>query len=490
MLDERGKIIDVNQTGLTMIARPREQVLGKNFAEFVDPEDRGHFSLHLYEITKGTEGSGCELSLVTKDGRRHPVELRSNASLDDQTERVTGCFLVAFDVSTRRNLERELRDQLSKRERRRSREQADLKRSGNLLQKEVFSHEQTEAILAQTSALFEKVFSTPYLAIACLDQDLNYVRVNPAYAQAHGKSPRFFLDKPYFDLHPNDDLRSSFELVLTTGEPYVAFAVPFLMMADDKETMTWWDWNVSTLVGRTGQPRGLLVCLVDVSSRVKLEREIVHVTDQEQKRLGQELHDGMGQLLTAISIKSKILEEIIAEKTPDMVPHVEEIREMLREATVQMRDVSKLLNPRIVVTQGLGAALKSLAEETQRHLGVLCDFTWDEAVGRFDSVAAGHLYRIAQEAVTNALRHAQAREIRIALVREAGNRVLRITNDGTLFDPDKAEDSDGLGLRGMRYRAEMIGASCDITPGLNAGAVVRCVLSDPQVALDVSDTVD
>ena len=143
-----------------------------------------------------------------------------------------------------------------------------------------------------------------------------------------------------------------------------------------------------------------------------------------------------------------------------------------------------------MAAQGLGLALKSLAAETQRRLDVRCDFTWDEDLERLDSVVAGHLFRIAQEAVTNALRHGQARHIQIALVQEDGARVLRITNDGQAFNPDKAEESDGLGIRGMRYRAEMIGADCQIMAGLIDGAVVRCVLPEPEVALDVSPEVD
>ncbi|NQV35102.1 MAG: PAS domain-containing protein [Phycisphaeraceae bacterium] len=486
VLDQSGVIVNVNDTGMSMVGWPREQIVTKSFSEFVDQEDSGHFVLHLYEVIKTTRASVCELSLVAKGGQRYDVELHSTPSLDSKGKRVTGCFTVVSDMTERRTQENQLRERFSESERRHQREVSELERSGNMLQQEVFNHEQTEAILAQTSGLFEKIFSTSYLAIACLDRDFKFMRVNPAYAEVYGESPTFFLDKPYFDLYPNDELEAGFGQVLATGDPYVASAVPFLMMDGDAETMTWWDWNVSTLVDRGGRPEGLLLCLVDVSLRVHLERKIVSVAEHEQKRLGQELHDGMGQLLTAISIKTKILEEIIEEKTPEVVPHVREVEEMLREATVQTRDLSKLLSLRNVDTQGLGQALEVLASETQRRLGVSCDFICDAPLGWLDPVVAGHLFRIAQEAVTNALRHGQARVIRIALISEVGGRVLQIENDGKPFNPNNLEKNDGLGIRGMRCRAEMIGAVYSIMPGPIEGAVVRCILSEPEVALDVS----
>jgi PAS domain S-box-containing protein len=485
VLDRSGIVQQVNQAGLSLLGLTRRQTVGKTFADFVDREDRGHFSLHFYEVTKLAQASMCDVTLVNKDGRRHLIELRSTPSLDSIGKHTIGCLSIVSDTGERQEHETELRELYHESERSRKRDASDLARSGDLLQQEVFSHEQTEAVLAQTSELFEKVFSTSYLAIACLDRDFNFLRVNPAYAQVYGQAPTFFLDKPYFNLYPNDKLKASFEHVVATGQPYVAFAVPFVMMDGGIEIMTWWDWNVSTLVDRDGRTDGLLLCLVDVSLRVKLERKIVSVTDQEQKRLGRELHDSLGQLLTAVSIKTKILEEIIREKDPEVVGHVQEVGELVREAMVQTRDLSKLLNPRIVDALGLVPALKSLATETQRRLGVSCDFTWDEPLEALDPAVAGHLFRITQESVTNALRHGPARDIRITFNLKDGARVLRIVNDGNTFDPHKAEKSDGLGLRGMRYRAEMIGTICCIGPGSEGGAVVTCVLHKPEVALDV-----
>ena len=345
-------------------------------------------------------------------------------------------------------------------------------------------------MLAQTSELFEKIFSTSYLAIAFLDRNFNFSRVNPAYAKAYGQKSAFFLDKCYFDLYPNKELRAEFERVLATGKPYAAFAVPFVMMDGDSETMSWWDWNVSALVDRDGRPEGLLLCLMDASVRVDWERKIVGVIDQEQKRMGRELHDGMGQLLTAISIKTKIVEEIVCEKDCEVVPQVQEIADLVREATIQTRTLSRLLNPWIVENQGLVAALESLATETQRRLGVSCSFTMDDPLETLEPAVAGHLYRIAQESVTNALRHGQIRDVRITFNLENGTRVLRIVNDGNPFDLRTAEKSDGLGVRGMRYRAELIGATFSIEPGSDSGTVVTCILPRPAVALDVDDEKD
>lgn len=487
LLDRGGVIQMVNQMGLSLLGMDRKQAVGKTFVDFVDREDCGHFSLHLYEVTKSVQSSICELTLVGQDGRRGLIELRSTPFMDPTGKRVTGCLSVVFDAGERGEREAKLRELFNESERRRQRDEADLNRSNALLQQEIFDHEPTEAVLAQTSELFEKVFATSYLAVACLDRDFNYLRLNPTYAKTYGQTSGFFVGRCYFDLYPNEQLREDFERVLATGHPYVAFAVPFVVKDGDTEIMTWWDWNVSALVGCNGKAEGLLLCLVDVSERVNLERKIVSVTDQEQKRLGQELHDGMGQLLTAITIKTKIVEEIVREKNLGVVPQVQEIGELVREATGNVRTLSRLLNPRIFESEGLVTALESLATETQRRLLVSCAFTAEHPVETIESVVARHLYRIAQESVTNAVRHGQARDIRITFGLENGDRVLRIVNDGNPFDPHKAERSDGLGVRGMRYRAHSIGAIFSIEPGSDGGTVVTCLLPRAAVALDVDD---
>lgn len=482
VLDRSGKILDVNRTGLVFLGLERDQVVGQAFSGFLDREDHGHFSLHLYEVSKSAQTAVCDLTLIGKEGRRSYVELQSLPAMDPRGKRVTGCLSVISDASARRDREHAMQERFIESEHRRQRDVEDLTRSGNLLQQEVFDHEQTEAVLAHTSELFEKVFATSYLAIACLDRDFSFIRVNPAFARAYNESPTFFLDKPFFGLYPDDEVKKQFQQVLDTSEPCSTFARPLVRMQDGAEVTTWWDWNVSTLMGRDGVIEGVLLCLLEVSERVNLERQIVRVSDQEQKRLGQELHDGMGQLLTAVAIKTKILEESVRER---LVAQVREVGELVREAVVQTRNLSKLLNPRILEEQGLVPALESLATETQRRLGVECDFAKDEALGAFDPVVAGHLYRIAQESVTNALRHGPAKRIRISFQQEASHRVLRITNDGHPFNPDEAHRSDGLGVHGMRYRAELIGAIFCIEAGLNGGTVVSCILPKPTTTTEV-----
>jgi PAS domain S-box-containing protein len=485
VLDRSGIVEQVNAVGLSLVGCTREQTLGKSFVDFVDREDRGHFSIHLYEVTKSAEASMCELTLVGKDGGQHLIELHSVPAMDSSGKRVTGCLSVVLDAGERGQRESRLRELFNESERRRQRDETDLNRSSAMLEQEIFNHGQTEAVLAQTSVLFEKVFATSYLAIACLDRGFKFQRVNSVYANTYGRKSGFFLDKCYFDLYPNEKLRGEFERVLATGNPHVAFAVPFVLRDGDTEKTTWWDWNVSTLVDRDGEPEGLLLCLVDVSERVNLERKIVEVTDQEQKRLGRELHDGMGQLLTAISVKTKIVEEIVSEKDLGLVPHVQEIAELVREATGNVRTLSKLLNPRIVETEGLEAALASLATETERRLRVSCTFAAKHPLETMEPVVSGHLYRIAQESVTNAVRHGQAINIHITVDLENKSQVLRIVNDGSPFDARKAERSDGLGVLGMRYRAESIGGIFSIEPGSGGGTVVTCTLPSPAVALDV-----
>ena len=128
-----------------------------------------------------------------------------------------------------------------------------------------------------------------------------------------------------------------------------------------------------------------------------------------------------------------------------------------------------------VDAQGLAAALDDLAEKTQQRHGIRCTFTGDPAVVVSDHIMATHLFRIAQEATANAVRHGKAKKITLSLKGSDHDLVLRVSNDGDPFTPDANADS-GLGLRSMRYRASLIGGTMDIQTGTDGMTTVTCSL--------------
>lgn len=211
----------------------------------------------------------------------------------------------------------------------------------------------------------------------------------------------------------------------------------------------------------------------DVSSRKSLEREVVEAASSEQRRIGQDLHDTLGQELTGLNLMAQTLRA-----NPEIgVPLIERISHGLRECQHRLRSIMRGLLPVSVDHEGLMAALSDLADRTGRENCVECQFECPAAVSIKNNLVATHLYLIAQEAVHNALKHAQPRTIRVTLVAH-DHLLLRIADDGRGMTVRSANGS-GLGLRIMRNRAEIINAVLEITPALPTGTVVTCkILSE------------
>ncbi len=210
------------------------------------------------------------------------------------------------------------------------------------------------------------------------------------------------------------------------------------------------------------------------AEQMRLEREVLEISEGERQRIGHDLHDGLGQRLTAASMTANAL-VIAARKAEaqELAERGEDIGRQLREAIADARALAHGLAPVALADDGLMTALTSLAESTSRGGAVRCVFECAEPVRVANAEAAGHLYRIAQEAVNNALKHAAPSEICIGLERCDGMLVIEVDDDGDGFD-EKAEARDGIGLRVMRYRARLIGGALEIGSAPAGGARISC----------------
>ncbi|HZJ16606.1 MAG TPA: histidine kinase [Chthoniobacteraceae bacterium] len=205
--------------------------------------------------------------------------------------------------------------------------------------------------------------------------------------------------------------------------------------------------------------------------QIRLEREVLEISESEKRRIGHDLHDGLGQQLTAASMATNALVAAMKIDAPAFAQRADDIGCRLRNAIADVRALSHGLAPVALADDGLMSALSALAESTNRS-GVRCAFECSKPVRESDAEVAGHLHRIAQEAVNNALKHAAPSEIRIGLELRGGSLVLEVDDDGAGFDPATA--SDGIGLRVMRYRAKLIGGALEIGPAPAGGARVCC----------------
>ena len=207
----------------------------------------------------------------------------------------------------------------------------------------------------------------------------------------------------------------------------------------------------------------------------QLERKL-KISSGDQQRIGQDLHDNLCQQLTGITLLMGILEKKLSDQLLPEAEAAREIQELIVQAMIHTRMLAKgLLIPVDFEVLGLQAALEDIASSTERLTTLSCRVECGSAAVIRDRTIATHLYRIAQEAVANAVKHARARHIVIALSQKNGEVTLSITDDG-IGIPEESLRKGRLGLSVMNSRAETIHATLRIQRGGHGGTVVRCLL--------------
>ena len=224
-----------------------------------------------------------------------------------------------------------------------------------------------------------------------------------------------------------------------------------------------------------GRPLRLTGAHADITENKRLEQEILAISEREQRRIGQDLHDGLGQQLTAIELMLHTIRSDLEEDRPELAQQLAQMGRFLREAITQTRSLAHGLTAFMLDATGLPAALADLAERTSAVGRVSCRFECLSPVTLEEPDAAGHLYRIAQEAVSNALRHAQATTITIRLEQTPLAVVLTVADDGKGLA--SSPSSRGIGLRVMEHRANAIGAELAVRATGDSGVLVTCTLN-------------
>jgi signal transduction histidine kinase len=214
--------------------------------------------------------------------------------------------------------------------------------------------------------------------------------------------------------------------------------------------------------------------LKEIEGRKSLEKEILNVSEREQRRIGQELHDSLGQQLTGIAFMIKVLERKLASGFPEEADNVAGISNLVNQATEQARGLAKGLVPIDLEAGTLQSALQELATTTQNLFGVSCTLEYEEGVEVENPEVAVHIYRIAQEAVTNAVKHGRTKNIQIQIAYNKDKSVLTVENDGIDFPKEFEARGTGMGLQIMDHRVDIIGGTFDITKRPKGGTIMTC----------------
>ena len=210
--------------------------------------------------------------------------------------------------------------------------------------------------------------------------------------------------------------------------------------------------------------------------RSLLEQEIIQISEREQRRIGQDLHDDVCQRLAAVKMKVQDHEEKLAGAAPALIDDAEAIANDLAGAIQITRSLARGLSPVEIDSGGIAIALSGLAKSSCGVFGIDCRFETDDAIPPLPHQTANQLYRIAQECIANAAKHARAQRVTISLSKEPSRLVLRVSNDGQPM-PGAEAATNGMGLSIMHYRAESIEAALDFESApADATTALRCTL--------------
>ncbi len=427
-----GVITTWNEASARMFGYRAEEILGRSSRLLLPRGHRDEFCRLLARTRRGEVVQHFETDRLRKDGRRICVSL-TLSPIRDSAGRLTGFSTIARDITEQRRVY----EALARRERE-----------------------------------LEDLFEEASVGLLLTTRDGRILSANPALRAIFGCTVDECLGRSLADFHPDG-----------------AKLADLLDQLSRRETLR----NLQTaLRSRGGRIKEVLVdasalwergkvvhirwFIRDITRRKQLERQVLAISERERRAFARELHDSLGQQLTGIAYLSNVARDRLREQGSPEAPEVARISRLLKQAIEETRRVSRGLSPVRPEPDGLRAALGELAAHTRSVFAIDCRLRCPKPVPIPDSEAATHLYRIAQEAVNNALRHGRARRIGIRLDVRRGMLTLCIADNGQGIRP-LSPRRKGLGMRVMQYRAGLLQGTLSVSRRPEGGTEVRCITS-------------
>jgi PAS domain S-box-containing protein len=333
-----------------------------------------------------------------------------------------------------------------------------------------------ERALEEERNIVSAIFDTAAALVVVLDREGRIVRFNRACEQTTGYGFDEVSGKRIRDvlMIPEEiDRFTSILDQLRNGALPMDYETHWLTNSGERRLISW-SGTVLTGSGSDGGVTHIIVSGIDVTERKQLERAVLEISTREQRRIGQDLHDGLGQHLTGIAFMGKVLQDQLTDASRPEASEAAKIVRLVNDSIKMTRDLARGLLPVVAESRGLMSALDRRAGEISDLFQVACRFVCPYPVLIHDGTLADHLYHLAQEAVNNAIKHGKSSDIVIGLTSLNGRGVLSIQDDGAGFVPASGAHS-GLGLRIMQYRARMIGGSLEVESRPGVGTLVRCL---------------
>jgi len=343
------------------------------------------------------------------------------------------------------------------------------------LETDVSDRKAVEATLRSERNLFATAIDTVDALIVILDSEGRVVYFNEACRHVTGYDRREVIGEQVVDLLVPEDEQSKVETIIEahrTGQQRSTFECHWLTK-DGKRRLI--DWSNTALKGGDGDIRFLIGTGIDITKQRQMEHRLLQVSEEERRRIGQDLHDILASHLAGTTMMAKGLEQKVDRGQDVTADDLHAIVRQVQKAAHQTRILSHSLMPVRMEDQDLGDALRHLIENKQELTDIECTVDVGAEVPPIEKTVAMHLYRIAYEAMNNAVKHADPDHVRVRFTQDGDHLMLTVCDDGVGIS-DECTQADGLGLHMMRYRADVIGADLHVQPSEGGGTIVRCRL--------------
>jgi len=433
-LSANGKILEANLAAASLLGVERKSLIRQNFTRFIRPEARDDFHLKQHHVLEAGTKQVSELEMNSVGGDRLTVRLEGVAEEDPSGHRTRYRISLA-DITERKEIEKELLWKTAFLE-----AQANSSLDGILV-----VDSQRRQILQN-----QKMIDLWKFPVEFAHETKDALRVKWAASQV--KNPQAFAERiVHLYAHPAEVSRDEFELI--DGRIFDRYSAP--------------------VHGKDEKYYGRIWAFRDITERKQFEQKVLEIREVEQRRIGQDLHDDLCQLLAGLQLFSGLLVRDLTVKSLPEAAAAARLSAGISKSIDHARLLARGLSPVIPTFGGLSAALKGLSENVGVLFQVRCKCLCDPAFVLKDSTTATHLYRIAQESITNAVKHGHAKKIVVKVTSRKNDCQLVITSDGSGFSA-KNEEHEGMGLRTMRSRATLIGGSLDVHSVAGKGTSVTC----------------